>query len=420
MNKNKSESEDDRFNSIELAELEAFGCSLKEANKYSPRFKYYDIIELFRTGCGPEEADKYNKRFDGWTIANLYNCLYWLKPEEINKEIDKYDKRFDGHDIVTLLKAGCSPKDANGYSPRFNTKIISILHNIGLTPDKITQDKQEILIGLFNEISISLSESHYYGLLGTGASGIVLLNKKQEFKRLREGVIKKIKEKTAWKFAKNICKEYLLLKKIYDYHKGKQKNITEIKGEPKGEIALKIGHIIGDSLENILKKHPSLPNNKILKYGSDIINGLIEMRQAGIWYHRDIRPANIIIDEKNDKAVIIDLGIATTDRHALPKDNRRYGGINDLVSLGQVMYKMATGKHLFVKSKSMEKTIHAQKIKDYRDKVYSDETGKLLASHITQVDKTVQDEQLKTLIKTCLTAKNYHYKKIQRMFKKFS
>ncbi len=79
-----------------------------------------------------------------------------------------------------------------------------------------------------------------------------------------------------------------------------------------------------------------------------------------------------MVDETKDRAVIIDLGIATTDPLAPPKNNRRYGGPNDLVSLGQIMYKMATGKHLFAKSKSMEKTVYAEQLKDHRDWVYEE------------------------------------------------
>ena len=78
-----------------------------------------------------------------------------------------------------------------------------------------------------------------------------------------------------------------------------------------------------------------------------------------------------MIDYENDKAVIIDLGIATTKKGAQPLDNRRYGGVNDLVSLGQIIYKMYTGEHLFAESESMETTIYAQELNDHRDWIYT-------------------------------------------------
>lgn len=84
------------------------------------------------------------------------------------------------------------------------------------------------------------------------------------------------------------------------------------------------------------------------------------------------------------------------------------------------MYKMATGEHIFGLSESMEKTIHAQTMKDYRDFIYSNPNKELLQKHLKQVDEKIGNEELRNLIKSCLTAKNHGYKKIQRMFEESS
>ena len=55
-------------------------------------------------------------------------------------------------------------------------------------------------------------------------------------------------------------------------------------------------------------------------------------------------------------------------------------------------------------------------LKDYRDKVYSDKTGKLLKKHLNQVDNDIQDDSLRTLIKKCLTSRRGQYRIIQRKF----
>jgi serine/threonine protein kinase len=238
---------------------------------------------------------------------------------------------------------------------------------------------------------------------------------------------------------KMICKcksydpanEIRIMNIIDKYHKGLQKYIIkpidndecENAGYKKEPISTEL--IIGKSLEDIIKNY-KIPKNKALEYSAQICEGLIEMRRARVFYHRDIRPANIMIDFERDRAIIIDLEIATTNKYALSKDNRRFGFTkgkvaNDLVSLGQIMYYMATGKHLFNKSESMTKTFSdvAEEINDYRTKVYSDETGELLKTHLKQVDNDIRDDTLRKLTKACLTSEHYQYNKINKMFKEY-
>jgi len=281
---------------------------------------------------------------------------------------------------------------------------------------------------------ITTREDSYY-LTGTGASAVVFCT----------GDLKE-----AWKFSDNatyLLHEYFCLESIKTANKGNLTNVIEVLGTlQEGETGdlgfpevLCIRYINGDSLEDILKHNLkqlgsysptkilkygigiAFSPEKVIKYGAGIMNGLIEMRRAKIWYHRDIRPANIMIDEERDEPVIVDFGIATEDRQALPKNNKRFGGPNDLTSLGQVMYYMATGMHLFDQSQSMSRTFGsvADEINDYRTKVYSDPTGKLLEQHLGQVDSEIKDERVATLIKSCLTARRGQYKRMQRMFRRY-
>lgn len=423
---------DKRFNIFEIENFLRAKQPPQIINLYDKRFNAKEICSLIRFGCSAETANDYiNKGFKIKHILQVFKSKREHNLGTINKFMNSFESdeasRFDRVDRYTLYEAGCSLQEIKKYDSRFSGLEIAILYRMDLKPDRISTDKQEQLFKLFRKNDklsrkmawLSKKEKNFekFSFLGTGISGVVLL-----------------KEGNVYKFSEKIDKEYKLLKKIQDFHKGDSTNIIKLKDEPLGFIALELEYIQGDSLENILQRKSSklnynsriilrkplvLSKNKVLKYCSNIMNGLIEMRQAGIFYHRDIRPANIMIDEENDRAVIIDFGVATTDKKALPKDNRRYGGVNDLVSLGQVIYRMITGKHIFAKSKSMEKTTQAQKIKDYRDKVYSDKTGKLSKKHLKQVDETIEDEKLKALIKACLTAKNYEYKKIQRMIENF-
>lgn len=401
------------------------GILPEQVKEYNKRFnRPNDIMKLAFARCPPSEAEKYPITFKGDEVAILF--MNGIPAEQAKDYNPSFYKNFSGYEISNLVKTGCTPDKALEYlklgESILDGNLISILHLLGITPEIIKSfhcQKKKRLLSLFRSIAYNLPPKFNEKwdncpLIGTGSYAAVFL-----------------KNGSAFKFSMNIQREINLLKKLKN-----PQNVISIKKESKisfseddtfnppivtkrkSKFCVELDYLCGDSLENILNRKQYLPVNEVVKYASDIMNGLIELRQAGIWYHRDIRPANIMIDQENDKAVIIDLGVATTDRYALPRDNRRYGGINDLVSLGQIIYKMAAGNHIFAESQSMEKSKNAQKIKDYRDKVYADGTGKLLEMHLKQVDKTIQNEQIRILVKTCLTAKNHHYKKIQRLFKK--
>lgn len=430
---------------IDIMKLVSAWCPPTEANKYSTKFKAHEIATLFRNEVNAEQAETYHDNFNSYEIVALVKsgcpadqALKYLYTNLIQagcpadqaiKHICGIDKNKIFEEITHRKPITDNPLTdlfqkirvtegiwfpyISGHPPNCNMDdghIISVLYSLKLSPQemaKFSNQKKKALLNLFRKLAYDTSlgpgeKWGDYSLIGTGAHAAVLF-----------------KDGNAFKFSFDIQKEIKLLKKLKN-----PQNVVKLKEKSQSgacngiDSCIELEYIEGDSLENILNQNHSLLPDKILKYAFGMINGLIELRQVGIFYHRDIRPSNIIIDKEKDRPVIIDLGIATTNRKAGSKDNRRYGGANDLVSLGQVMYKMATGDHIFAKSKSMDRTIYAQKIKDYRDEIYSDNTGKLLKAYLKRVDRTIKDEQLKVLIKSCLTAKNYHYKKVQRLFKK--
>lgn len=262
-----------------------------------------------------------------------------------------------------------------------------------------------------------------YDLFAVGNDGFLFVNRKRKY---------------VVKYSTNVEQEKEFLDKIMKLS-GCKNIIQPVSHVFTNEGGVKMNYIAGDSLENIISNR-RLGVWKTIRYAYDLISGLNEMRDAGIYYHRDLRPANVMIDEETDRAVIIDLGIATTDKHYMqriykicqetgvfPTKNRRFGGPNDLVSLGQIMYLMATGEHLFFNpetgegSESISRTFSsvADMINDYRTKVYLDESGELLDRHLKQVDENVKDSDLAFLIKECLTAKNYDYGLMKRVFERY-
>ncbi|MBU1030738.1 MAG: phosphotransferase, partial [Nanoarchaeota archaeon] len=124
---------------------------------------------------------------------------------------------------------------------------------------------------------------------------------------------------------------------------------------------------------------------------------------AGI-YHRDLHDRNIMIDEENDKAIIIDLGTATTNPNISNPQNRLYGGNNDLISLGQLMYKMATGHNLFNEENGQSQQSPTKNhIKTEREKAY--ETKETLQPYLNKVKENIQESNLAKLITNILDDK---------------
>ena len=183
---------------------------------------------------------------------------------------------------------------------------------------------------------------------------------------------------------------------------------------------LELEYIKGRTLGELVEKM-HFSSEAVMQYGDHILLGLWELHQAGIYRHRDIRPANIILDEERDRAVIIDLGIATTEKEAEPKENERFGGPNDIVSLGQVMYFMATQRHLFTESDSMHVTKIKRDLSDERERVYADQTGKALRPYLEKVEIGTGDTGLAGLVKDCLTAKgrDEDYQRLEGRFKAY-
>jgi serine/threonine protein kinase len=144
-------------------------------------------------------------------------------------------------------------------------------------------------------------------------------------------------------------------------------------------LAMKL--LLGETLEDRLNREGKLPAEEILRIGQEIAEGLAEAHERGL-IHRDVKPANIWLEEGRDRVKIVDFGLALAchDDNLLPGDNipagkalagnrdARLTQTNfmvgtpmymspeqadaipdvdhrcDLFSLGGVLYRMATGE----------------------------------------------------------------------------
>ncbi len=135
--------------------------------------------------------------------------------------------------------------------------------------------------------------------------------------------------------------------------------VDEDRGVP--YLAMKL--LVGESLEQRLNRAGKQSPEEILRVGMEIADGLAAAHEQGL-VHRDVKPANIWLEEGRDRVKLLDFGLAakvTSDELRLTQDNllvgtpmymspeQASGDIpidhrTDLFSLGSVMYRMATGQ----------------------------------------------------------------------------
>lgn len=309
-------------------------------------------------------------------------------PTTTRLEVELCMRRFTEAGTQMLCMEGISPRRALLYPRAFyRAEQVVDLWKLGITSKDIDSFDVNILYNVLSSIHAFRSKSP--SVMATGKNSIVFMV-----------------DDAIWKFGqKDILHwEHAVIDRIH--RKGAAPHIVGLAGVMDGYLRLQ--PVRGEPLDSLIKSR-TFSADEALNCGRGLVEGLIEMRHGGIMYHRDLRPANIIMGEE---PVIIDFATATASRHPFPKGfNRRYGGMNDLVSVGQIMYRMVAGRHLFNNS-SMHETLIADGIAAQRQAVYGD--PEMLRRHLNAVDGTAGAAA--PAIKALLTAENHEYKSALRLF----
>jgi serine/threonine protein kinase len=150
-------------------------------------------------------------------------------------------------------------------------------------------------------------------------------------------------------------------------------------GETPDVLFIMMQLIVGENLRSLIRRHllhplPSrrtVPLNKVLQIMIQVLDGLDYAHRENV-IHQDIKPANIIIEERSGRPGIVDFGIARTEFSA--NEHSRYvlgtplymspeqiTGIqtdcrSDIYSAGMVLYEALVGK-IPVKTSSLDQLL---------------------------------------------------------------
>jgi serine/threonine protein kinase/WD40 repeat protein len=128
-------------------------------------------------------------------------------------------------------------------------------------------------------------------------------------------------------------------------------------------------YIAGITLEDRIKQGGSLPVKEILRIGMQTAKGLAAAHAQGL-IHRDVKPANILLENGVQRVKITDFGLARAADDAslsqsgviagtpmfMSPEQARAQAVDhrtDLFSLGSVLYMMSTGRPAFRAENSM-------------------------------------------------------------------
>ena len=133
--------------------------------------------------------------------------------------------------------------------------------------------------------------------------------------------------------------------------------------EENGTAYYVMEYVEGESLDDIIKRNGPLSEEKALRYISKVADALDYIHQQNV-NHLDIKPANIMIRQKDDEPVLIDFGVSkqydeqkdqtTTTPPGVsngysPLEQYKPGGVSffspqaDIYALGATLYKLLTG-----------------------------------------------------------------------------
>lgn len=233
------------------------------------------------------------------------------------------------------------------------------LHSIGVeietsdfAVDFLEPSTNEDALGSLNNIEIR-------SIIGHGGNGIVLKGFQNELNRLVAVKVMAPQLATSAAARKRFAREAQATAAIV--HPNVMPILTV---HSDGQLPyLVMPYVDCESLQDRIDREGSLPLLDILRIGHQIAKGLAAAHAQGL-VHRDVKPANILLEKSVDRVMLTDFGLAravddgTLTRPGLIAGTPQYmspeqaqGNAvdtrSDLFSLGSVLYAMCTGRAPF-------------------------------------------------------------------------
>ena len=205
-----------------------------------------------------------------------------------------------------------------------------------------------------------LGDYRVLSVLGTGGMGIVFRAEDPQLKR--QVALKVMKPSIA---ASETAKERFLREARFNASI-EHDHIVHIYqvGEDRGVPFIAMQFLRGESLKTRLEREGRLSQTQAIRIGKEVAAGLAAAHERGL-IHRDIKPDNVWLEEKSDRAKILDFGLVRaaaedsgltmsgmimgTPRYMAPEqaEGQAVDHRCDLFSLGSMLYHLATGRPAF-------------------------------------------------------------------------
>ncbi len=197
--------------------------------------------------------------------------------------------------------------------------------------------------------------------LGSGGMGEVYRVRDRELDEIVALKVLPGSEPSEWRSLDRLRREVRLARRIASDHICRIFDIVDLGDGARG---MTMALIDGLTLFDLMKSGLAMSYGRFVQWGIDIADGLAAAHRLAI-VHRDLKPENVMIRDEDDRAVILDFGIARTRSEAdvdprltqrgvvvgtplymSPEQlcNGSLDGRSDLYALGLIMTQLITGR----------------------------------------------------------------------------